>query len=272
MRSQFTEQDTEAFYDAEDELYRSFWDQEGSLHWGLFDQNTGEDFLEACVNLNRVMAQKAGIGSSARVLDLGCGNGNTATWLCKSIGCQISGIDLSGVRISNALAAVQALPQEFRMLLSFQKVSATDLPFDDECFTHAWSQATIYHVHGKKQALKQVYRTLEPNGIFIFDDLIKPKQDISQAAQQYVYERLLFDTPFSFSTYQDALKDVGFKVLEAQDLSEHLKRSYRCLSQMALNRSEGYDDKFRQLSFAYQQMVQAIENQDLGWAMYLCQK
>ena len=46
MRSQFTEQETEAFYDAEDELYRSFWDSEGSLHWGWFDQDTGNDFLK----------------------------------------------------------------------------------------------------------------------------------------------------------------------------------------------------------------------------------
>ncbi len=31
MRNRFTERDTEAFYDAEDALYRSFWDSEGSL-------------------------------------------------------------------------------------------------------------------------------------------------------------------------------------------------------------------------------------------------
>ena len=34
MTSRFSEQETEAFYDAEDALYRSFWDSDGSLHWG----------------------------------------------------------------------------------------------------------------------------------------------------------------------------------------------------------------------------------------------
>lgn len=33
----FTEAETEAFYDSEDSVYRSFWDEEGSLHWGYFD-------------------------------------------------------------------------------------------------------------------------------------------------------------------------------------------------------------------------------------------
>ena len=43
MPSRFTEQDTEAFYDAEDAIYRSFWDDQGSLHWGYFDASTGLD-------------------------------------------------------------------------------------------------------------------------------------------------------------------------------------------------------------------------------------
>ncbi|MDA0735421.1 MAG: methyltransferase domain-containing protein [Chloroflexi bacterium] len=272
MRNQFTEQDTETFYDAEDALYRSFWDSAGSLHWGWFDQKTGDDFLKACVNLNQIMAEKAAIDSSSRVLDMGCGNGNTATWLSRSTGCRVTGIDLSGVRVANANAAVKALPPEIGSLLEFRKASATSLPFDDSSFTHVWSQATIYHVHEKEQALQQAYRILEPNGLFVFDDLIKPKPDISETAQQYVYQRLLFDTPYSFSGYQDGLKDVGFQIVEAHDLSEHLKQSYQCLGQMALARSEGEGDQFQQLTFAYQQMVRAIENQELGWGMYLCRK
>ena len=272
MMSQFTEHDTEAFYDAEDALYRSFWDSEGSLHWGWFDETTGSDFLKACVNLNHIMAKKAGISSASRVLDLGCGNGNTSAWLCKTSGCQVTGVDLSSVRISNAIAAAEELPKETSELLTFRKASATDLPFEEASFTHVWSQATIYHVHEKQLALDQVYRALEANGLFVFDDLTKPKPDISANAQRYVYERLLFDTPFSFSTYQDALKKTGFDVLEAHDLSLHLKRSYQCLAEMALTRSEGEDDKFTQLSYAYRQMVQAAENQELGWGMYLCRK
>ena len=179
MRSQFTEHDTETFYDAEDALYRSFWDSEGSLHWGWFDKITGGDFLKACTNLNRVMAGKAGISSQSRVLDLGCGNGNTAFWLCKSTGCRVTGVDLSGVRISNAIAAAKELPPETSSLLEFEKASATELPFEEASFTHVWSQATIYHVHEKQQALEQVYLALEPAGLFVFDDLTKPKSDIS---------------------------------------------------------------------------------------------
>jgi ubiquinone/menaquinone biosynthesis C-methylase UbiE len=253
-------------------LYRSFWDRQGSLHWGWFDEKTGDDFLDACANLNRIMSGKAGIDASSRVLDMGCGNGNTAAWLSRSTGCRVTGIDLSGVRVENARAAARELPSEIGSLLEFHKASGTSLPFEDQSFTHVWSQATIYHIPDKLQALAEAYRTLEPGGIFVFDDLIKPRPDISEAAQRYVYQRLLFDTPFSFTGYQDALDTAGFQVLEAHDLSQHLKQSYQCLGRMARDRSESEDDKFRQLSFAYQQMVQAVEQQELGWATYLCRR
>lgn len=272
MNSRFSEQDTEAFYDAEDALYRSFWDQEGSLHWGWFDEQTGDDFLAACANLNRVMLEKAGIGPGSHVLDLGCGNGNTSMWLCRSAGCRVTGIDLSGVRVNNAIESVASLPSDVQSRLKFEKASATDLPFADEAFSHVWSQATIYHVHDKERALQEAHRVLAPGGHLVFDDLTKPKPNISDDARRYVYDRLLFDTDYSFKGYQVALEQVGFRVLEAHDMSENLGKSYGCLSQMALSQLEKDPDIYGGLSRAYDQMVLAVERQELGWGMYICEK
>lgn len=273
MPSKFTEQDTETFYDGEDAIYRSFWDEEGSLHWGYFDDGTGRDFLKACANLNKKMAEKARFNPTSKVLDLGCGNGNTATWLgATNEGCRITGIDLSGVRIDNANQALQSQPLNLRERVLFEKASATDLPYGDGSFTHVWSQAVIYHIHDKKAALREVYRVLEPGGILIFDDLIKPKSPVSQAAKIHVYDRLLFDTDFSFQSYQDALRETGFQILEAEDLSQHLKTSYQCLGEMAGEQKGGYIEKYQALSAAYEQMVLAMDNDELGWGLYLCQK
>lgn len=272
MRNRFTEQETEAFYDAEDALYRSFWDEEGSLHWGWFDQETGEDFLAACTNLNRVMVEKAQIEPISKVLDLGCGNGNTSRWLGHRTGCKITGIDLSGVRIENAKESMKGESADAQARITFEKASATSLPFDNEAFSHIWSQATIYHIHDKEKALQEAYRVLDDGGIFIFDDLTKPKADISDDARQYVYDRLLFDTDYSFSTYQDALGDVGFQVLEAHDLSAHLKRSYQCLAKMALDKKDLDTETFQTLSDAYHHMVRAADRGELGWGLYVCRK
>lgn len=52
---------------------------------------------------------------------------------------------------------------------------------------------------------------------------------------------------------------------EKGDLSDHLKKSYELLSQLAL-------EKYPDLSMAYQKMSDAIEKRELGWGFYLCTK
>ncbi|PKB73479.1 MAG: hypothetical protein BZY75_01665 [SAR202 cluster bacterium Io17-Chloro-G7] len=272
MSGKYTEQDTESYYDGQDAIYRAFWDQEGSVHWGVFDQNTGNDFIKACANLNNIMIEQGKIGQDAKVLDLGCGNGTTAIWLSETQGCRVTGVDLSGVRIGNAEKSRSNQTPELQSRLAFEKASATELPFEDGTFSHVWSQAVIYHVHGKSDALSEAYRVLEDGGIMVFDDLIKPKTDISPEAQKYVYDRLLFDTEFSFESYQTALKAQGFKILEARDLSEHLRTSYICLSERTPKSDGEHAEHFRELTTAYIQTAQAVTDNEVGWGFFVCQK
>jgi ubiquinone/menaquinone biosynthesis C-methylase UbiE len=272
MQSKFTEQDTERYYDEEDTTYRSFWDPEGSLHWGYFDDTTGNDFLTASRHLNDIMLARSGIDSDSVVLDLGCGNGNTTNWLAQQKSCHVTGIDLSGVRVQNAIEAASKLPPELGSKLAFKKASATELPFEEGTFTHVWSQATIYHVHDKHAALAEAYRVLRPGGTLVLDDLTKPNSEISPESQKHVYDRLLFDTPFSFESYKDGLKGHGFEIVEAEDLAAHLGKSYRRLGEMAKAATDAGQGDFSHLVEAYRYMVAAIESGDLGWALYVCRK
>ena len=272
MTNKYTEKDTESYYDAEDAIYRSFWDEEGSVHWGVFDQSTGKDFLKACANLNQIMIQQGKIGRDAKVLDLGCGNGTTAIWLSESQGCHVTGVDLSGVRIGNAQKSLVSQSPELRSRLAFENASATQLPFEDGTFTHVWSQAVIYHVQDKNRALSEAYRVLKDGGIMVFDDLTKPQNDISPDAQKYVYDRLLFDTEFSFESYQSALKSHGFNILEARDFSEHLITSYVSLSELTPKGGGEHAQHFQYLTTAYLQTAKAVENNEVGWVFFVCQK
>ena len=270
MSNRFTEAETEQFYDEEDVIYRSFWDSEGSLHWGYFDETTGDDFLKASAHLDEVMATRGRITTEAHVLDLGCGNGNTALWLAKAFGCRVTGVDLSGVRIDNARADLATQPEEIQRRVGYEHGSATQLSFADGAFTHVWSQATIYHVPDKETALQEVRRVLADGGLLVMDDLLKPRPDVSKQSRQYVYNRLLFDTPFSFTGYQDYLKEIGFTILEAEDLTPHLKTTYQRLGVMARKQAHGeLEEKLSALSSAYGKMVEAVDMGELGWGFYI---
>ena len=273
MTSRFSEQETESYYDAEDAIYRTVWDEDGSVHWGYFDDTTGTDFLKGCANLDRIMVEKGSIDAGARALDLGCGNGTTAIWLAEQTGCHVTGIDLSGVRIDNAKASRERQDGGLRERLAFEKASATELPFADGSFSRVWSQAVIYHVPDKRTVLQEVYRVLEKGGIFVFDDLIKPRQEVSAGAQRFVYDRLLYDTEFSFVSYQEALKAQGFEIVEALDISSHLRQSYLCLADRTpKGTNDEHTEHYEWLTTAYMGTAKAVEDDELGWGLYICRK
>lgn len=264
-QSKFTEADTEAFYNCEDSLYRTFWDQEGSLHWGYFDQLAdlhAKDFLPACQRWNEYMLEQSGITADSCVLDIGCGNGNTAVWLATQTGCEVVGLDLSSVRISNAEDLARQHPS---LRLSFHKASATSLPFSDRFFTHVWSQATLYHIHDRELALREIQRVLKEKGIFLFDDLVTPVEEITETARRYVYNRLLFEPTFSQESYGKKLTQLGLMAVQVKDLSEHLNKSYELLSELA-------QERYPELSAAYEKMCSAIASRQVGWCFYLCEK
>jgi SAM-dependent methyltransferase len=258
----FTERETEAFYDSHDGVYRSFWDAEGSLHWGLYDRDPspdGRDYLEACLRCNQTLAAALDpIGPDSHVLDLGSGNGNSALWLARRTGARVTGVDLSGVRVGHATTLAKRMGAD---RVTFHKASATALPFAAGTFTHVWSQATLYHIHDRIGALREIARVLREGGMFAFDDLVQPRPQVSDLAQRYVYDRLLFGPTFSHEAYRAALAGAGLMPVEHADWSPHLRRSYHALAQRA---SPAHPD----LVLAYGKMTEAIDLGDLGWSFF----
>lgn len=269
---QFTEKDTENYYDYEDEVYLSFWDSNGTLHWGLFQDD--ENVVSASNNLTNHMIERARISENSNVLDVGCGNGEVDVQIVKKMGCKIIGVDLSSVRIENAK---KKITPKLKNKLKFIHTSATNLPFSDEAFSQVISQSTIYHIHNKQKAISEIYRVLQKGGLFVFDDLIKPKPNISKDTQKYVYERLLFDTPFSFKTYQDKLKEQGFEIIEARDESKNMKKTYQKLykileEKIKKDESPKFHERYKYLMKAYKKTIEAIDKNEIGWAIYVCRK
>lgn len=263
----FTEADTEALFDdrERDQRFRSFWDPEGSLHWGYFENLTEarpEDFLPSCKRWDKYMLDQSGINASSRVLEVACGNGNASIWLAQETGCEVVGIDLSGNYIENARKKASNFPS---LRISFQKESATNLPFENDSFTHVWSQGALYHIPELNKALAEAYRVLQPGGICLFDDLVTPVEEVSENTRKYVYDRLLFKPTFSPKVYAENLTQLGFKVLQVKDLSEHLHKSYELVSELA---RENYPD----MGAAFEKTREAIAAGELGWSFFLSEK
>lgn len=259
-----TERQVEDFYDREDEVYRSFWDSSGSLHWGYFDDLEDRDpdrYPAACQRCTDLLLERSGLTAGSRVLDIGCGNGNSSLYLAERTGCAVTGIDLSGVRIANAQAEARrrGLPN-----VTFRQGSASELPFEDNVFTHVWSQATLYHVPDRERALREIHRVLGEEGRVILDDLVSPSPSVTELGRRYVYDRLLFEPGLSHDGYERTLRSLGFLVTTGLDLTPHLRKSYELLIERA-RRSPGHAE-------AYAAVVKAIDAGDVGWSAFTAVK
>ncbi len=81
-----------AHYDDLDPFYRSVWGHH--VHHGYWISGK-ESADEAVLNLTHLIAERAAIGSGARVCDVGCGYGATALVLARDYGANVTGITVS---------------------------------------------------------------------------------------------------------------------------------------------------------------------------------
>ena len=138
----FSKKDIVRYYDLSEIHYRLHWnmDKSRSLHYGYWDAST-KNFHEALLNINRIIAQHAGISKDQIALDAGCGVGGSAIWMAKNIGCSVTGISLSERQIT--LANASAKKENVEHLVTFLQKDYTATGFDDNTFDVIWAIESV---------------------------------------------------------------------------------------------------------------------------------
>jgi ubiquinone/menaquinone biosynthesis C-methylase UbiE len=152
-----------------------------------------------------------GITPQSRVLDLGCGSGWASRLIAGEYGAQfVTGIDVSDEMVRVAQRASTDFPG-----IDYRVTSAADLPFPAGQFTHVFSMESIYYYPEPAAALKEVYRVLEPNGLFCaVVDLFKENEPT-----KYWVDKLKVPVHFlGESEYRTLFESAGFRNVETLHL------------------------------------------------------
>ncbi len=105
-----------------------------------------------------------GLDAAHRVLDIGSGLGGPSRYIAQTVGCTVTGIDLTEeyVETARVLSSWTGLADRTR----FECVSALEMPFEDASF----DVATLFHVgmniEDKTALAAEVARVLKPGGTF----------------------------------------------------------------------------------------------------------
>lgn len=269
----FTETDVEQFFDETLDTYLAFWDSDGVLHTGYFTDENDEDYRAASERTTEIVAADAGIDASAYVLDVGCGCGNFLAAIAKQVGCRGVGLDLSEERIKVAREKVVGAGLDVR----FDHGSATQMPYGDNEFTHVVSQDALFLVPDKPRSHSEIRRVLRPGGTLAFSDFLQPRPEVSERARKHVFDRVRWNTGFSFTGYQVALESAGFEIQLARNVTGHLGQTYRVLGRTARERAETTTDRaIRDWMLAFAESCDniqiAIGDGEFGWGIFVARK
>jgi len=166
---------TTAWYNTNERLNDIIWgnDRHTGYYPHLVDQMAvPQNNRQASMIMTREFIKRGGISHKSRVLDLGCGRGQTCKDIAELTGAQCTGLDLDAGSIARAQAMADENPE---LRLGFQVGSYTELPavFQGR-FTHVLSVGAFFHAHDKLPAvMQQVKLALEaPSGIAVIGDLV----------------------------------------------------------------------------------------------------
>jgi ubiquinone/menaquinone biosynthesis C-methylase UbiE len=271
----YTEREVGDFFDQTTQTYLSFWDSEGVLHTGYFTDDADDDYRSAADRTSDVLAVDAGLDGSSFVLDVGCGCGNFLIYLARRLRCRGEGLDLSTERIKVAQRNLAAEPD--RLDIELRHGSATALPYDDASFSHVVSQDALFLVPDKPRSHAEIYRVLEPGGIFAFSDFLQPKLEIGERARKHVYDRVRWSSGYSFVGYQAALEQAGFEIIGARNLRSQIRQTYRVLGKTARKRAGTTSDAAARdwmLAFSEScaEILVAIDHGEFGWGIFAARK
>ena len=156
----YSNKDVEQYYDLSQTHYKRVWDlqRSRSLHYGYWDSST-KNFHEALLNINKILAEKAGINKQHKVLDAGCGIGGSSLWLAKNIGCNVTGISLSAKQVQTANNL--ALAENLQTLAIFDQQDFTATKYTAESFDIIWAIESVCHASDKSKFINEAYRLLK---------------------------------------------------------------------------------------------------------------
>ena len=150
---------------------RSYWEQEAcgtpEMVVGIFEKFSrewfeqvenhryhAEPFIHSVAQFHRYQSKK--------ILEVGVDAGTDHLQWARA-GAECYGVDLT----DEAIETTQRRLETYRFHSNLKRINAEVLPFEDNFFDVVYSWGVIHHTEHPEQIIKEIHRTLKPNGIFI---------------------------------------------------------------------------------------------------------
>jgi len=192
-----------------------------ALHYGYWDKQEAYDHHQALLNKNQIIYEKAGIKSTDKVLDAGCGIGGSSIWMAKHHQNNVTGITISGKQTD--YAKKHAKRHHVSELTTFDVSDFCQTPYEDESFDVVWALESSCHALNKGDFLKEAYRVLRKGGRLVVCDAFMLQRDFNETQWQAVvtfFNGWAVPNLCDRAEFSQLIQDCGFQNTEVCDISE----------------------------------------------------
>ena len=152
----------------------------------------------------------AGLSVGARVLDVGCGSGETVAYLVNEAKAEAVGIDLSDVLIEKA--------KEKYPDLTFEYGDGVMIDFPSANFDGVFIECSLSQMDNVVEALHEAFCVLKKGGKLIVSDFYRKEGSVKAGD-----ENSFFEKAFDKDVLTEVIGDLGFEILHWEDKTKELK-------------------------------------------------
>jgi ubiquinone/menaquinone biosynthesis C-methylase UbiE len=157
---------------------------------------------------------RMGLGANDHVLDVGCGIGGATRYIASTIGCRVTGLDLT----PGYVAAAEELARRTGLAgrVAYRVASALAMPFETGAFDAALTLHVAMNIRDRAGLYREVARVLKPRAAFCIYDVMNGGKDGLKYPVPWAEtpETSHLTTP---QEMQVLLQSAGFEVNEIED-------------------------------------------------------
>ncbi len=227
--------DVQTYYDRTRFDYRVMWNRrrrDVAVHFGYYDEHA-DRHTDTLDNMNRVLADLAGIQPGERVLDAGCGLGNACFWLAAQRGARVTGLNIVESQIKDC--------QNFKsknglVNVDFVLADFCHIPFEQGTFDVVWACESVCHATQKQAFYREVYRVLKPGGRLVMAEYMRTGRPLPADSEHllaaWLHPWAIPDIDTAEEHRSNALA-AGFSSAEIRDVTPHVRVSLRNLHEIS---------------------------------------
>ena len=209
---------SDLYYDLATDFYEFGWDK--SFHFA--PRVPGETFKASLARHEHYLALKLGLGPGMVVADLGCGVGGPLVEIARFSGARIVGVNSNAYQLERARK--YADEAEMTHLAEFMHCDFLEVDAPDGSFDAVYAIESTCHAPDKVSVYGEVFRLLKPGaGFAAYEYCVTERFDAEDPHHLEVKADIELGGGLlgidDRQTVDDALRSVGFDVLETQDLA-----------------------------------------------------